>query len=64
VPHKESIVMNKLKVRQISSVLDSVGRYLVLCVCTDGSVWKLNGLYEGKPGWEPFTVPSRRKQKK
>lgn len=47
----------KRKVIQISSVIDSVGKYLVLAVCDDGTVWKLHGLYEGDPFWEPFTAP-------
>lgn len=50
----------KRKVIQIASVLDSVGKYLVLCVCDDGTVWQLANLYrEGgrEPEWEPFPVP-------
>lgn len=46
--------MNKRKVIQIASQIDSVGKYLVLAVCNDGTLWKLDGLYEGKSTWEPF----------
>jgi hypothetical protein len=45
------------KVIHVSSSIDSVGKYLVLCVCDDGTIWKLHGLYEGKPGWEAFPLP-------
>lgn len=57
----------KLKVRQISSSIDNVGKYLVLAVCTDGSVWQLCNLYCEKglePYWEPFPQPGYRRKKK
>lgn len=47
-----------MKTIQISTSIDSVGKYLVLALCDDGTIWKLSGLYEGKPCWEPFPSPS------
>jgi hypothetical protein len=49
--------MNKRKVIQISTVLDSVGKYFCLAVCDDGTMWQLANLYrEGgkEPYWEEF----------
>lgn len=51
------------KAVQIASVMDSVGKYLVLCVCDDGSIWQLANLYRDRgkePEWEPFPVPPQR----
>lgn len=48
--------MNR-KVVQVCSVIDSVGKYFVLAVCEDGSLWQLSGLYEGEPYWKPFPAP-------
>jgi len=45
------------RVIQVSSQIDSVGKYFILAVCNDGTLWKLDGLYEGDPSWEPFTEP-------
>lgn len=45
------------KVKQVVSSIDSVGKYLVLAVCDDGTLWQLDGLYEGAPFWEPFPTP-------
>jgi len=45
------------KTIQVVSTIDSVGKYLVLAVCNDGTLWKLDGLYEGKPFWEEFPAP-------
>lgn len=53
-------LMNKRKVIQLSTVIDCVGKYLVLAVCNDGTIWKLDGLYEGNPSWEPFPVPPQK----
>lgn len=39
---------------QVTAQFDDVGRYFVLAICDDGTVWKLIGLYEGKPEWELF----------
>lgn len=47
----------KRKTIQVSSSIDPVGKYLVLALCDDGTLWRLSGLYEGKPEWEPFPVP-------
>lgn len=70
VSHDESDAMNKnvpeygpqvkgRKTIQLSTVIDSVGKYLVLAVCDDGSIWKLDGLYEGTPKWERFATPPK-----
>jgi hypothetical protein len=47
------------KVIQVSSSLDSVGRYFIIAVCADGTLWQLNDLYreKGEPYWEPFPIP-------
>lgn len=45
------------KVIQVAMSIDSVGKYFVLALCDDGSLWQLDGLYEGKPEWHPFPVP-------
>jgi len=45
------------KAVQISSQIDSVGKYLVLALCDDGTIWQLGGLYEAKLKWEPFPHP-------
>jgi len=45
------------KVDQVSMQIDSVGKYFVLALCDDGTLWQLDGLYEGKPEWKPFPVP-------
>lgn len=45
------------KVIQVCPTIDSVGKYLVLAVCDDGTLWQLWGLYEGNPKWEPFPTP-------
>jgi hypothetical protein len=48
------------KTIQVMSVLDSVGKYLVLAVCDDGTIWQLANLYRehGKePYWEKFPTP-------
>lgn len=45
------------KVVQLSSVIDGRGKYLVLALCNDGTIWQLDGLYEGAAYWEPFPVP-------
>jgi hypothetical protein len=50
------------KTIQISSVMDSVGKYIVLALCHDGTIWQLANLYRenGKePYWEPFPIPPR-----
>lgn len=48
------------KVIQIASVLDSVGRYLILAVCNDGTIWSLVNLYREngeEPRWERYPEP-------
>ncbi len=45
------------KVIQISSVMDSVGKYLILAVCNDGTIWSLTNLYEGDPKWKLYVQP-------
>ncbi len=54
---EEEEIHLKRKVIQIQSSIDSVGKYFVLAICNDGTIWKLSGLYEGSPTWEPFPVP-------
>ncbi len=49
------------KTIQISMQIDSVGKYFVLALCDDGTIWKLFGLYEGVPQWEPFPTPPGRR---
>lgn len=48
------------KTVQISSQIDSHGKYLVLALCDDGTIWQLDNLYrEGgkEPFWFPFPIP-------
>jgi hypothetical protein len=45
------------KTIQISMQIDSVGKYLVLALCDDGTIWQLDGLYEGKSKWHLFPTP-------
>ena len=45
------------KVIQVCCSIDSVGKYFIMAVCDDGSLWQLGGLYEGEPKWDPFVVP-------
>ena len=47
----------KRRVIQIYHNIDPQGRYLILALCNDGSLWKLHGLYEGTPVWELFQLP-------
>ncbi len=42
---------------QVSSHFDETGRYFVLALYNDGTLWRLSGLYEGKPEWESFVAP-------
>lgn len=50
------------KVIQVSASTDSRGRYFILAVCDDGSLWKLSDLYQenGEPNWKPFPAPPRK----
>ena len=50
------------KVIQVSASIDQRGRYFILAVCDDGSLWKLDDLYRenGEPNWKSFPVPPRR----
>ena len=51
------------KVIQIAmQVGDTKGKYLVLALCDDGTIWQLEGLYEGYPIWKSFPVPPGWKQ--
>jgi hypothetical protein len=50
----------KRKVIQISTALDTVGKYFIIALCNDGTLWKLHGLYEGDPKWEPFVAPPQK----
>lgn len=45
------------KVIDVKVHFDQQGRYFVLALCDDGTLWKLHGLYEGSPAWEPFPTP-------
>lgn len=49
----------KRKVIQLVTSIDSVGKYLVLAVCNDGTIWQLNGLYEGQWEWEQKPTPPK-----
>ena len=37
--------------------IDPVGKYFVLALCDDGTIWQLEESYEGKLEWHPFPVP-------
>jgi hypothetical protein len=55
--NRTALLPPKRKVIQICSQIDSVGKYLILAVCDDGTIWQLDNLYrEGgnEPEWEPF----------
>jgi len=52
-----SIALPVRKVVQIVSSIDGTGRYFIVALCNDGTLWKLSGLYEGKPEWETFPTP-------
>jgi hypothetical protein len=45
------------KTIQIAMQIDPVGKYFVLALCDDGTIWQLEGLYEGHPIWKSFPVP-------
>ena len=45
------------KLVQVASCMSSNGSYLVLGLCSDGTLWQLSGAYEGKPSWETYPVP-------
>lgn len=47
------------KTIHVSASIDSVGKYFVLAVCDDGSMWQLSNLYRehGEPHWERFPSP-------
>jgi hypothetical protein len=45
------------RVVQIASQMDSVGKYLVIAVCNDGTIWQMSGLYEGQVRWTPMPFP-------
>lgn len=45
------------KTIQVMSVLDSVGKYLIIAVCDDGTLWQMSGLYESKIKWEQIPSP-------
>jgi len=45
------------KVIQVACNIDPAGKYFILALCNDGTLWKLSGLYEGKPEWETFPTP-------
>jgi len=50
----------KRKVIQVVSSIDSVGKYFILAVCDNGSLWQLTNLYRehgNEPTWESFPVP-------
>jgi len=48
-----------LKVKQVSISIDPVGKYFILAVAEDGTLWQLEDLYEGKPTWRSFPSPTR-----
>lgn len=45
------------RVIQISASIDSVGKYFVVAVCNDGTLWQMGGLYEGEIRWDPIISP-------
>jgi hypothetical protein len=45
------------KVISVISHFDHSGRYFILALCDDGTLWKMRGLYEGTPQWESFPMP-------
>jgi hypothetical protein len=45
------------KVVQISMAMNEYGKYFVLALCDDGTLWQLEGLHEGIPSWKSFPVP-------
>ena len=50
----------KRKVIQVTSSIDSAGRYFILAVCDDGTLWQLDNLYREhgqEPTWVPFPTP-------
>jgi hypothetical protein len=53
----ESVVMSERKVKQIAINIDSVGKYLVIAVCDDGTLWQMSGLYEGQISWHQIPAP-------
>lgn len=55
--HSLSASSAKRQTVQITSHFDATGRYFVLALCNDGTLWKLSGLYEGEPVWDSFPVP-------
>jgi len=57
-----SLVLPIRKVVQITSSIDSHGKYFIMALCNDGTLWKLGGLYEGNPEWEPFPIPPWREE--
>lgn len=46
--------MKRRKPIQILHHFDERGKYFILALCDDGTIWLLDGLYEGTPKWEPF----------
>lgn len=55
--HGKITKVSRRKVVQIATNIDSVGRYFILAVCDDGTLWQLNGLYEADASWKPFPTP-------
>jgi hypothetical protein len=51
--------MKKLKVIQMTSSIDSVGKYFIVAVCEDGSIWQMGKLYEGNIEWTELPRPER-----
>jgi hypothetical protein len=47
----------KRKVINVAVQIDRVGKYFILALCDDGTLWQLDGLYEGRPKWNPFPAP-------
>lgn len=44
------------KTIQVTAVMEA-GRYLVLALCDDGTIWKMGGLYEGAIVWTAVPTP-------
>jgi len=42
---------------QVAPVMNNTGGHFIVAVCNDGTIWRLDGLYEGEYKWEPFPTP-------
>lgn len=42
---------------QMSSSFMPDGRYFIIALCDDGTLWQLGGVYESKPEWKRLISP-------